>query len=228
VCIVLEQHDTSSDATRNRAEAPAAPAPEEGLARPVGRVLSSRQFWDLMERWRVPESTALELIGFPGKLRKDGKRPRFRFTTRQQRITSYLAEIDAALTSAGKDQTWLHRKIRNLRFSHRSPIEHMVGMGWMAWRTYCKRSTARRCKQHWPSTRRRPNRSRTPISASSGSWPVVSRSCSAEGGKPAPCVYRHRDGNRWTGSLFLAASVGGRAIHVQETARLRRRGTDPG
>lgn len=123
----------AATATRNRAEAPAAPAPapapEEGLARPVGRVLSSRQFWDLIERWRVPDATALELIEFPGKLGKDGKRPRFRFTTRQQRITSYLAEIDAALTSAGKDQTWLHRKIRNLPFSHRSPIEHMVGHG---------------------------------------------------------------------------------------------------
>jgi hypothetical protein len=33
----------------------------------------------------------LELIKFPGKLGKEGKRPRFRFTTQQQRITSYLA-----------------------------------------------------------------------------------------------------------------------------------------
>ena len=41
-----------------------------------------------------------------------GKRPRFRFTTRQQRITSYLPEIDAALAAGGKDQAWLHRKIQ--------------------------------------------------------------------------------------------------------------------
>jgi hypothetical protein len=30
----------------------------------MGRVLSSRQFWDLMERWRVPDAIALELIEF--------------------------------------------------------------------------------------------------------------------------------------------------------------------
>ena len=56
-----------------------------------------------MERWRVPDAIALELIEFPGKLGKEGKRPRFRFTTRQKRITSYLPEIDAALMAAGKD-----------------------------------------------------------------------------------------------------------------------------
>jgi hypothetical protein len=51
---------------------------------------------------------ALELIEFPGKLGKEGKRPRFRFTTRQQRIASYLPEIDAVLSAAGNDQTpWL-------------------------------------------------------------------------------------------------------------------------
>jgi hypothetical protein len=57
-----------------------------------------------MEQWRVPDDVALELIEFPGKLGKAAKRPRFRFTTRQKRITSYLPEIDAALTAAGKDQ----------------------------------------------------------------------------------------------------------------------------
>jgi hypothetical protein len=48
-----------------------------------------------MERWRVPDATALELIEFPGKLGASGKRLRFRFTTRQQRIGSYLPEMDA-------------------------------------------------------------------------------------------------------------------------------------
>jgi hypothetical protein len=38
-----------------------------------------------MERWRIPGAMALELIEFPGKLGASGKRPRFRFTTRQQR-----------------------------------------------------------------------------------------------------------------------------------------------
>jgi hypothetical protein len=111
------------------ATARAAPKPEEAPVRPLGRVLSSRQFWDLMERWHVPDATALELIEFPGKLGKEGKRPRFRFTTHQQRITSYLPEIDAALSAAGKDQTWLHRKIQRSPFSRRAPIEYMVAHG---------------------------------------------------------------------------------------------------
>jgi hypothetical protein len=71
---------------------PAKPEKSSGKIRhegkSLGRVLSPRQFWDIMERWRVPDAIALELIEFPGKLGKDGKRPRFRFTTRQQRIAS--------------------------------------------------------------------------------------------------------------------------------------------
>ena len=112
----------------------------------MGRVLSSRQFWDLMERWRIPDATALELIEFPGKLGASGKRPRFRFTTRQQRITSYLPEIDAALTPAGKDQAWLHRKIQGAPFSRRTPIDTWWRTAWRAWRTSCNTSTARRCE----------------------------------------------------------------------------------
>lgn len=106
-------------------------SPEEAEVSPppLGRVLSAPHFWELMERWRVPDATALELIRFSGKLGASGKRPRFRFTTRQQRITSYLPEIDAALASAGKDQGWLHRKIGDAPFSCRTPIEHMVAHG---------------------------------------------------------------------------------------------------
>ena len=59
---------------------------EQALPRRLGRVLSAREFWDQMEQWRVPDDVALELIEFPGKLGKAGKRPRFRFTTRQKRI----------------------------------------------------------------------------------------------------------------------------------------------
>jgi hypothetical protein len=97
--------------------------------RPLGPVLSSLQFWDLMERWRVPAASALELIEYPGKLGASGKRPRFRFTTRQQRITAYLPEIDAALSAAGRDQRWLHRKIRAAPFSGRTPIEYILAHG---------------------------------------------------------------------------------------------------
>ncbi|MEJ0018936.1 MAG: hypothetical protein WDN25_20710 [Acetobacteraceae bacterium] len=96
---------------------------------PPSRALSARQFWEVMERWRVPDATALDLIEFPGKLGKEGKRPRFRFTTKQQRIASYLPEIEAALAGSGKDAAWLHRPIAAAPFSRRSPIDHMLAHG---------------------------------------------------------------------------------------------------
>jgi hypothetical protein len=37
--------------------------------------------------------------------------------------------IDAALAAAGKDPTWLHRKLQPSLFSRRTPIEHMVARG---------------------------------------------------------------------------------------------------
>jgi hypothetical protein len=82
-----------------------------------------------MARWRCPDAPALALIAFTGRIAKEGKRPRFRFTTHQRRITSYLAEIDAALMAAGKDQDWLHRKTRSPPFAGRTPIEYMVASG---------------------------------------------------------------------------------------------------
>src|SRR6476620_995485 len=114
---------------KEEAEARTAPEPREPSPRPLGRVLSPRQFWDIMERWRVPDSMALELIEFPGKLGKEGKRPRFRFTTRQQRIASYLPEIDAALAGSGVGPGWLHRKTRTSPLFGRTPIEHIVALG---------------------------------------------------------------------------------------------------
>ena len=115
--------------TTNRNEARTAPEPWEPSPRPLGRVLSPRQFWDIMERWHIPDAIALELIEFPGKLGKEGKRPRFRFTTRQQRIASYLPEIDTVLAITGNDQTWLHRKIQGAPFFGRTPIEYIVARG---------------------------------------------------------------------------------------------------
>jgi hypothetical protein len=98
-------------------------------ARPVGRVMSVPQFWALMERWAVSDETALALIAFPGKIGKTGKRPRFRFITRQQRMTSYLLEIDQALETAGMDAAWLHRPIAAAPFSRHSPLAHMIAHG---------------------------------------------------------------------------------------------------
>lgn len=82
-----------------------------------------------MARWHVPDEVGLELIGFPGKIGRSGKRPRFRFSTKQQRTTAYLAQIDAALEAAHEDHHWLHRRISAAPFSRRTPIEHMLARG---------------------------------------------------------------------------------------------------
>lgn len=111
---------------------PARPGAVENEAttpHPLGRTLSSAEFWALMERWRVPDATALELIEFSGKIGASGKRPRFRFVTSQRRITAYLAELESALVAAGHDPTWLHRKNRAAPFQGRTPLGLMVAGG---------------------------------------------------------------------------------------------------
>ena len=65
---------------------------------------STATFWSLMERWRVPDDQALELIAYDGKLPDSGKRPRFRLSSTQVEFVSSLVEIDIALLRAGAMQ----------------------------------------------------------------------------------------------------------------------------
>jgi hypothetical protein len=90
---------------------------------------TAKAFWTLMERWRVPDVQALELIAFWGRIGKSGRRPRFRLNTKQQRMLSYLTEIDAALNVAGEEAGWLHRKLRGKPLSGRSPLAYMTEGG---------------------------------------------------------------------------------------------------
>ncbi|HET7884406.1 MAG TPA: hypothetical protein VFL55_26190 [Acetobacteraceae bacterium] len=121
----------SQAVTATRRQNPAArgsqPSPE--APRPIGRVLSTPQFWELMERWKISDATALELIDYPGKLGTSGKRPRFRFTTHQQRITAYLVAIENELANTGTELSWLHRRIGSAPFAGKSPIERMLAKG---------------------------------------------------------------------------------------------------
>jgi hypothetical protein len=93
----------------------------------MGPVLSAPDFWALMERWRISDPVALELIQYPGKMPRSGKRPRFRLLSSQQRLTSYLAELEAALAAAGHQPEWLHRKSR--AFAGRSPLDIIIQEG---------------------------------------------------------------------------------------------------
>jgi len=79
-----------------------------------------------MESWRVPDALALELIGFAGKLGRDGKRPRFRLSTRQVKTLGYLEEIDhTARILHGDVGRWLRRRQRAAPFDGQTALDAM-------------------------------------------------------------------------------------------------------
>jgi hypothetical protein len=61
-------------------------------------------------RWDVSDDQARELVGFEGKLPTTDRRPRFKLSTEQAGIVATLLEIDSALTTAGLDPSWLHKR----------------------------------------------------------------------------------------------------------------------
>jgi hypothetical protein len=81
---------------------------------------SSATFWALIDRWRVSDEQALELISYEGKLPTTGRRPRFRLSAEQARAVSTLLEIESALAAAGIDPAWLHGRSDQMP---RSPLD---------------------------------------------------------------------------------------------------------
>ena len=80
-----------------------------------------------MQEWGVPDDQALELIGFPGKIGKSGKRPRFRLSTSQVKTLEWLLEIDrAAGPTHGNAGAWLRRRARSAPMNGRTPMEAMI------------------------------------------------------------------------------------------------------
>jgi hypothetical protein len=75
----------------------------------------------MIDRWRVSDEQALELVSYEGKLTTTG-RPRFRLSAKQISTVSTLFEIDSALAAAGMDQAWLHRPSDQMP---RSPLDLM-------------------------------------------------------------------------------------------------------
>jgi hypothetical protein len=63
--------------------------------------MPSATFWRLVDRLQLPDTEALELISYPGKIGPSGKRPRFRLSTRQTHLASYLPEIEVTLQALG-------------------------------------------------------------------------------------------------------------------------------
>ena len=71
-----------------------------------------------MDRWQVPESQALKLIGYQGKPKK-----RFKLTNEQARILAAMRQIDDALTIAGIKPSWMHT--RSARLRRQTPLERI-------------------------------------------------------------------------------------------------------
>jgi hypothetical protein len=83
---------------------------------------SGATFWSLIDRWRVSDEQALELISYEGKLLATGRRPRFRLSAEQARTVSTMLEVDSAIVAAGIDPAWLHSRSDEMP---RSPLDLM-------------------------------------------------------------------------------------------------------
>jgi hypothetical protein len=81
-----------------------------------GGTTPSAAFWRLVDRLQLPDAEALELISYPEKIGLSGKRPRFRLSTRQTHLASYLPVIEAALQAIGEAPGWLVRRNRSVPF----------------------------------------------------------------------------------------------------------------
>ena len=64
-------------------------------------VLTSAQFWALMDRWNVPTDRALTLIGYEGRCLREPGRPKFQMSEEQAKVLSCLLEIDLTLAVTG-------------------------------------------------------------------------------------------------------------------------------
>lgn len=97
---------------------------------PSRAAASTKAFWQLMQSWNVPDATALELIRFPGKPGRSGKRPRFRLDTSQIRMLAYLQEIDRAVRVLhGEPAHWLNRPQKGKPMAGRTPLQTMIEGG---------------------------------------------------------------------------------------------------
>ena len=130
------KRSTTIQATRRR-EHPVQPLPaaephevEERSpieARPRRGSISSTAFWSLMDKWRVPDAQALDLIGHPGGLTKKGTRPRFKLTGDEVEMLRGLQEIDAALVPLKLDAArGFYEPVKEVPFEGATPLAFLV------------------------------------------------------------------------------------------------------
>jgi hypothetical protein len=92
--------------------------------------ISSKLFWDLVDRWQVPDTDALALIGHEGGLTRKGTRPRFTLKGEETRRFANLAAIERLLIDIeGEAGPWLRRSQAGAPFARRKPLAFMVAGG---------------------------------------------------------------------------------------------------
>ena len=88
--------------------------------------MTSRAFWEVVDRLQLRDADALRLIDCPGKIKGPYKRPRLHLTLRQAWLAGYLLRIEAALQASGRSPEWLRKPNRAALFSGRAPIKLMT------------------------------------------------------------------------------------------------------
>jgi uncharacterized protein (DUF2384 family) len=85
-------------------------------------------FWDLMARWSIPDTQALQLVG--QRPSASGKRPRFALDPEQAERLGMLLEIDRHATDIYQDAgEWVRRVNRSTMFAGMPPIALMAAEG---------------------------------------------------------------------------------------------------
>jgi hypothetical protein len=96
---------------------------------PAGTI-SSKLFWDLMDRWGVADEAALALIGHAGGLTKRGTRPRFTLAGEETQRMANLLAIDRLLIDVeGDPGPWLRRAQGAAPFARKKPLDFMIAGG---------------------------------------------------------------------------------------------------
>ena len=83
---------------------------------------TSIEFRALIDRWKLSDGEALDLIGHSGGLTKKGTRPRFKLVGREAVLFSHLREIESALSPLAKDTAaWMRQPNKAAPFRGQSP-----------------------------------------------------------------------------------------------------------
>jgi len=92
--------------------------------------ITSAAFWQLMDRWNIPDLAAFNLIGHRDSLSKKRTRRRFRLIGEEGERVILLFEIDQAISSLRLDpKIWMNKPIQGAPFGGAKPIEYLTKYG---------------------------------------------------------------------------------------------------